>query len=216
MPDAKDLMPRDPQRARGKARFESLLDSVDTLLRDREPRDITIQEVALHANVPLASVYHYFPNNAALLIGAARRYVDQIDRLQSVPLGHEGLRVWTDICRFHSDVANQFYTDFPVAMKLFFGADGSPHIRAIDLEANLRVARRQLAAYRRHFILPEGDHLVDRCAIALGISDSVLTLSYSRHRRITNELLEEAWQARIAYLRLYLPERAVKRSAPLS
>ena len=72
-PDPSPLLPREPQRARGRARYEILLDAADAALAERNGSEITLVDAASRAGVPLASVYHYFPSNVALLVGLARR-----------------------------------------------------------------------------------------------------------------------------------------------
>jgi AcrR family transcriptional regulator len=165
--------------------------------------------------VPRASVYHYFPSNIAVIVGVAQRYLKLFEDLLSQPVDHAALTSWTDIVREHGRLSLRLYNENAVATKLILGGDGYSQIRALDLALNERLARRYMATYRRHFVLSDDPALDDRCAIAISLMDAVTSLSYSRHGRVTPELVEEAVQARIAYLRLYLPECAPKRPTPL-
>jgi AcrR family transcriptional regulator len=211
MPDTNLQLPRAPQRARGRVRYENLLDAVDTLMADRDAGAVTIQDTALQADVPLASVYHYFPSNTALLVGLARRYLRDVEALLDTPLDHRALRQWSDICRWHVETARRFFIERPVAMKLLLGTDCGSQVRDTDREANNRLGHAGLATFQRHFVLPESPDLAERCSLAVTISDSILSVSYSRHRTVTEAMAEEAFRARVAYLRLYFPEHAQKR-----
>ncbi|MBS0561321.1 MAG: TetR/AcrR family transcriptional regulator [Proteobacteria bacterium] len=215
MADRKGRLPRVPRRVRGMERYTQLLDAADALLRDREPGELVIQDVATHAGVPLASVYHYFPSNVAVIAGVAQRYIERFEEVLTQPMDHAALNHWTDIVREHARRSTRFFNENPIATKLILGGDGISQLRSLDKESNERLARRYVTTYRRHFVLPDDPILVDRCAIAITIMDAVTSLSYSRHGRITPEMAEEAVQARLAYLTLYIPQRAPKRPKPL-
>jgi AcrR family transcriptional regulator len=212
---ANPLLPRDPQRARGRLRYEKLLDAAAALLESGAGAGLTLNDVASFAGVPLASIYHYFPSNVALLVGLARRYFQDFERLMDVRVAHTSLRSWCDLCRAHAEAGRRYYESNPAAMRLLLGAGFGTQVRQSDLAANARFAAAQYHAYCRHFVMPTGDYPIEHCAIAITISDSVWSLSYNRHGRITDALAEEALAARLAYLRLYLPERAEKRSEAL-
>jgi AcrR family transcriptional regulator len=213
---ANPMLPRDPQRARGRLRYEKLLDAAASLLGNGDGSTVTLNDAATLAGVPLASVYHYFPSNTALLVGLARRYFRDFEDLMDVRVPHSSLRSWTDLCRAHAAAGRHYYERNTSAMRLLLGAGFGAPIRQSDLAANLRFASAQYHAYNRHFVMPTGDYPVEHCAVAITISDSIWSLSYNRHGRITDALAEEALAARLAYLRLYLPERAEKRLEPLS
>jgi AcrR family transcriptional regulator len=209
------LLPREPQRARGKARYEILLDAAEGALGERNGSELTLLDASSRAGVPLASVYHYFPSNVALLVGLARRYFRDLERLMAVSGAHDELGSWMDLCRLHAAAGRQYYATHPAAMRLLLGADCGTQVRQSDLDANMRFAAIQYCAYRRHFVLPPGQYAIDRCAIAITISDAIWSLSYSRYGCITDAMANEALEARFAFLLRYLPERAEKRAAPL-
>jgi AcrR family transcriptional regulator len=213
---ASALLPRDPQRARGRARYEKLLDAAAALLGSGDGSTVTLNDAATFAGIPLASVYHYFPSNVALLVGLARRYFRDFERLMDVRVAHASLRSWFDLCKAHADAGRRYYESNPAAMRLLLGAGFGTQVRQSDLAANVRFAAAQYHAYCRHFVMPTGDYPIERCAIAITISDSVWSLSYNRHGCITDTLAQEALAARLAYLRLYLPERAEKRPEALA
>src|SRR5690242_19310082 len=56
---------RIPQQARSRARVEAILRAGRRLLG--EGREVSMREIAAAAEVPIASVYQYFPDKAALL-----------------------------------------------------------------------------------------------------------------------------------------------------
>jgi AcrR family transcriptional regulator len=204
--------PRQPRRARGHARYEALLNAGDALLREHDAAAISLQDLAREAAAPLASVYHYFPNPAALFLGLAQRYVMAFDALYAAPLRRVPDN-WPALCRLLWNRARGFYEANPAAMKLFLGPDVGWRIRQTDLESNIRLGQRQLDLVRRHFHIPDDPALLQRFALSITISDSIWSVSYIRHGRITDAMAREAADAREAYLALYLPLRAPRRDA---
>ncbi|WP_419897060.1 TetR/AcrR family transcriptional regulator [Roseomonas sp. USHLN139] len=202
--------PRQPQRARGHARFETLLNAADQLLREQPAATISLQDVARLAEAPLASVYHYFPNPTALFLGLAQRYVLAFDTLYASPVERIPDN-WPALCRILWSRARQFYEENPAAMRLFLGPDVGLKIREADLESNNRLGRRQHDLVQRHFHIPDDPELLRRFALSITISDSIWSLSYIRHGGITDAMAREAADAREAYLALYIPLRAARR-----
>ncbi|WP_160000095.1 TetR/AcrR family transcriptional regulator [Roseomonas sp. 18066] len=202
--------PRQPQRARGHARFEALLNAAEALLREQDAAAISLQDVARLAEAPLASVYHYFPNPSALFLGLAQRSLLAFDDLYARPVG----RVpdsWPALCRILWNRARLFYEENPAAMKLFLGPDVGWKIRQTDLESNSRLGQRQHELVRQHFHIPDDPEMARRFALSITISDSIWSLSYIRHGTITDAMAKEAADAREAYLALYIPLRAARR-----
>jgi AcrR family transcriptional regulator len=192
-----------------------LLDVVDAMLAEHDATVISLNGVAERACAPLASVYHYFPNNIALLVGLARRYQQKFAELLTEPINHASVTSWVDICEYHSERGRAFYHAHPVALRLLLGSDCAWQVRQADMEWNDNLGALQYRCYYRHFLLPFDPALIERCSIAIGIGDAVWSCSFSRHGRITDDMAVEAARAKTAYLELYLPRLANKRPEPL-
>jgi AcrR family transcriptional regulator len=215
MRNADAYAPRVPQRARGKARFELLLDVVDALLAERDATEISLNTVAERAATPLASVYHYFPSSIALLVGLAQRYQHKFAELMAEPIDHRVISGWTDICRHHLERGRAFYHAHPVALRLLLGSDCAWQVRQADMAWNHGLGELQYRSYHRHFMIPSDPALIERFSLAISMTDAIWSYSFSRHQRIIDPLAEEAARAKIAYLSLYLPRHANKRPVPL-
>lgn len=214
--DVDAYAPRAPRRARGKLRYEMLLDVVDALLSEHDASIISLNTVAERANAPLASVYHYFPSSIALLVGLAQRYQQRFAEIFAEPINHDALDNWTDICRNHLERGRAFYHAHPVALRLLLGSDCAWQVRQADMEWNNSLGALQYRAYCRHFVLPLDPTLIERFAIAISLSDAVWSYSFSRNQRITDAMAIEALRAKIGYLGLYLPRYATKRLEPVA
>ena len=118
--------PRAPSRGRGIMRYEGLLDSLEALLAEHDLEDVGLGQIAEHARVPPASVYHFFPTKEAAFMALVQRYVFEIRALQKHrPVPPSALRSWQDFLAQELRDAIDFFRSTPQAKKLFLGRFGS-------------------------------------------------------------------------------------------
>lgn len=196
---------RKPQRKRGVHRFEHLLDSTAALLMERPEGDISLALVAQNAEVPLPSIYHFFPNKEAILVALAQRFHAQLGKMARVPLDPPPER-WQDIIVRRQTMGVEFLNAHPSALRLFMGAGVSAEVRTLDLQGNAALATLRAAEFAHWFDCRGIADLEHRLAISIGIMDGVWAISWSQHRRITETYLAESIRASVSYLRCYLPE----------
>jgi len=210
------LRPGPPQRqARGRLRIEKILDAADQVIARQDVTDLSLQDVAQQAQLPPASLYHYFSTSQSLLMELARRYHTAFEALASHRIDHGQLTQWSDLCVFHADLALRFYHEHPVAMRLFLGPQNGWEIRAADLATNWRIGGLYYRKLIQHFMVAESSMLEEAFAISVTISDSIWALSFARSGSVEPDMAAEAMRARLAYLRLYVGEFVEKRAVPL-
>jgi AcrR family transcriptional regulator len=196
---------RAPMRKRGIERFEFLLDATAALIADNPDADISLAHIAERAGVPIASVYHFFPNRNAVFVALAQRYHRQISEMLMVE-NNEPPERWQALFEFRLSRSAQFLNANPAALRLFMGAGVSAEVRNADVAGNAELARQRAAYLRHHYLMAPMPDLEKRLAIALALIDGIWALSYSNHRMITDEYVQEAVRASLMYLRCYLPE----------
>lgn len=201
---------RAPMRRRGIQRLELLLDATAAVLGEYPDEEISLAQIAEKACVPLASVYHFFPNRNAALEALARRFHQRMAEMAIVEGGAVPDR-WQDLFAFRMRRSAAYLNSEPAALRLFMGAGVSAEIRNIDVAGNAVLAARRAAFMRKVFDLPAMPDLEQRIATSLALIDGIWALSYSHYRRIDDDYVEEAIVAATAYLRCYLPERLQKR-----
>lgn len=207
-------MPRAPQRIQGRLRFDLLVDTTDRLIGERGAGDLSLYDIAEAAGVPAASVYHFFPSTAAAVVAVAQRYLQIFEAIIGSNLEHADLASWRDIFRIIGERARVFYNSHEVARRLFLGSEYSWQVRMTDVQSNENYARILARTYEKHFFIPDPDYLCSKIEIAIGLSDSVWSLSCVRHNDITDAYAVEAELAYHAYLIRYIAELAPKRVAP--
>ncbi|MDB5581462.1 MAG: TetR family transcriptional regulator [Bradyrhizobium sp.] len=207
--------PRLPQRSTGRLRYEKLLAATDGLLTERDASDISLYDIAEWANVPTASVYHFFPSPTAAFVGLAGRYLERLVGMLAEPLDHAALTGWQDVAAIKAGTGRQFYEEHIVAKKLFLGSEYTWQIRLQESLGNKSGAEFIVRDYQRHFLISDVAALAEKVEIAIGLIDATWSLSYIRHGFITDYYATEANRAFIGYMRFYLPEYLEKRAEPL-
>ena len=196
----------------GRARRQKLLAGAKKLSETQPINDITLAAVCEEAGIPRASAYHFFPNIEAIFL--ALRFLNAIEILEiveTVDIGNydrwQGyLTALIDNCVtiFHNDETKAkliYDTNTPDFEGDSFGEDIDHQI--VDL-----VYKRLSERYE----MPSFHDIQDTLLIAYSIINAIFTLSYRRHQKITNEYIQEANTAFIAYLRCYLPEKLPRKN----
>jgi AcrR family transcriptional regulator len=188
-------------------RFEVLVDSVETLLTDQSTDDVGLYQIAEHAGVPPASVYHFFPTKEAAFLALARRYLKGFSELTRRPVDPAALYSWQGLLAWDHALAAAYYAEHPPAMKLFLGGFGGMETRQADIEYNARAARNIYRRMNTAFHMPFLRDSEKKFHVNMEIADAIWSLSYVKHSAVTEEYREEALNACVAYCRLFLPER---------
>jgi AcrR family transcriptional regulator len=208
------VSPRAPSRGRGVRRFGVLLDSVEALLGEVGLEDIGLYQIAERAGVPHASVYHFFPTKDAAFLALAQRYSVVYAKQHAEPIDASALKSWQALLEWDVRRAAAFLRAAPPAMKLALGSYGGLEARRWEISRNGRMAAMAWARMDGLFHMPYLRGADCKLLIAIEIVHSVFTVSYARHGEITEAYVQEAVNASVAYLRLYLPERVDLREAP--
>lgn len=194
-----------PSRRRGVERFELLLDATAALLEQRPDDDISLAQIAEKADVPLTSVYHFFPNRNSAFVALARRYHQQIYANAMIEISPSP-RAWQEVIAYRQRKGARYLNDNPAALRLFLGAGVSVEVRNTDLSGNATLARSRAEYLRSMFEIPAMPDLEKRIAISIAVMDGIWALSYSSYGCITEEYVEESIRTSTLYLRSYLPE----------
>lgn len=199
--------PRKPLQQRSRERYEILLDATEALLGERDASDVGLYDIAKHANVPPASVYHFFPTKEAAFVALADRYLEQLYSLTRLTtIDRKLIRQWTDIYVLGNERLVDFYNKHPVLLKLFFGSALSPEIRRRDLDYIKKLSERDYEWLNSYFVMPYIPDAELKFSVVLSIYDGVTLASYERHGCVTEEYKAEMLRAVIAYCKTFLPE----------
>ncbi len=194
---------RGPQR-RGELRRVRLLDAACDLLAVQELRQVSIEDVARRAGIPVASAYHFYPDRIALFTAAARRYGEEVAALLTRPIPARRVRSWEDLIAIQLRRVSRFYRHNPAAQRLLIDPRAPPEVKLVDRVHDRSLSAILEATFGRHFELPR---ITGRAQIffhAVEIVDLMLLLSVMQAGRITPQMQRHAWIACCAYLRAFL------------
>lgn len=203
----RNVRPRAPTRGRGVTRYAALVDATEALLQENSPDDVGLYQIAERANVPPASVYHFFPTKEAAFLALAQRYLEGFRRLTLEPVPAEALDNWQSLLAWDYRQAMSYYNAHSPALKIFLGGFGGVETRQADREFNERNARNLYNRWNLIFHMPFLREADKKFHINLQILDAVWSISFLRNGSITEDYYGEAVAACTAYCRLFMPER---------
>lgn len=70
-----------PSQARGKERVRQILAAALELFKERGLDEVTTNDIADRARVPIGSLYRYFPNKDSILVALTELYVDDVSKI---------------------------------------------------------------------------------------------------------------------------------------
>ncbi|WP_207308728.1 TetR/AcrR family transcriptional regulator [Marinobacter caseinilyticus] len=199
---------RKPLQGRSRERVNKVLAVAETLLLEVGPEGLSIPDVARQSGVPRASIYQFFPNKYALLLAIADIHLGRVAALIGTiehQLRGASLEALGTIT---TRAAADYYNHHPVASMLILGGPMSRNAylaQEFTIQDIGRRLRALLARDRPQLVVPDDP---DVMTIAVEIAFACMKHSYFTHASITDAMAEQAAQAAVAYLRLWLPETA--------
>ncbi len=191
---------RQPQRANGRLRYERLLDAAEQVLARDGASGLTIQKLAREAEVPMPSVYHFFPSPVAVSLALAERYMAGFQHVLGQPIDDLGRRSWQEVVATLVWRAVGFYRAHPYAQALVLGSDHSWQIRRADIANNRALVGGIVAMIGPKLPPAPPERLHQTVFIGIGLADSVFSLSIAEFGWITDAYAEEAVAVICAYV----------------
>lgn len=191
---------RVPRQRRGRERVQRLLEAADRLLAEDGAAALTTTRVAHAADVPVGSLYQYFPNRDAIVEALALRYMGELEQLMA------GLAEAAQSEPF-DDPAGEILGAFAAAFRarpgfcaLWFGG-----LRTEELRDATRPTRQVIAASLERVLTaqapaaePERTRVVARMTVLVG--DGLLREAFRLRPEGDEELLAEGARLLRGYL----------------
>lgn len=197
------LEARPPQQARGRERFERILEAAEAQLLERGLSDFSIPELASSLGYTRTSVYHFFPTPYAILNELTQRYLLNLE--QRVELLSETIagKPWPRVIEEVSKLVADYYNTHPVAGILILGSIAS-HESHRAMQLTIVHIGRHVERLMREIgvILPDKEP--DAKALTVELGTACLRLSYFLHGKITDAYRQECASAMIGYLNRFV------------
>lgn len=193
-------------QARGLARREKILAAATDLFGRVPFDDVSYNDLADHAGVPLGSLYHFFPSKLAVCAALAQEFGALYVLEMSKPYDAGAIHSWKNIVDQQIRRGAALVDAHPAARQIIFGGKTPPEIKMADRANDRRLAAVIEAAFNSCFLLPDIPNKQEVFYLYVEIVDLVFSLSVIEHRRITPHAIAEAARAGKAYLGTYMPE----------
>ncbi len=142
MSDTQPASPRRrvPKQARARERVARILEATRAELEARPVAEITIEDIALRAGVPVGSLYQYFGSKTALLAAVAERVMGEADALLARQLAGCMEVPWREAVDRVLEATFGFYRDSPHYRQLLRTIRFTGEFAEITAASNERVA----------------------------------------------------------------------------
>ncbi len=190
------LLKRRPRQVRSAQRIERLLDAASDLLRDREPEEITVRDLASAAGVPTGTLYQFFDDKDAVLQALAVRFLAAMPGVLDAAAGRPGAD-WPATVDGVVDAYAAMIREHPAIRRLWLSGVLDSATRRVERETDVTIAARLGALLREQAGTRRGTPEQWRTLVAL--IDGLLRHAFSEDPAGDPTALREARRAARAY-----------------
>lgn len=203
-------MRRKPRQARSQERVKRILDVAEELFITQGYTATTTNAIASLAQVPIGTLYQFFPDKAAILQALALRYGEllhqQLATIDDTELATLPLSAYVDLL---IDTTDRFFTDNPGYHAIFMQVQGvMPELQEIEAAADAQLIQdlaKSLA--RRDTGLEPADYEAISFVLVKAIG-TLLWLSLSQEKLFRARLVAETKRFTLNYLKSYFLSNA--------
>ncbi len=200
-------MRRQPKQARSRERVEKILDVAEAMFIAEGCKSVTTNAIAAQAEIPIGSLYQFFPDKAAILMALAARYATLLNQkllavvseLDSLPL--------SDALALGIDTYDQFHEDYPGFQAIYMEMqDTLPELTAIEAAADVELIHAAANSLSQHCPGLEVDQYQVIAMVLVKSVGTLLWMSRSQAPSFRLRLLEETKRLVQSYVQSYWPE----------
>lgn len=190
------ILKRHPAQARSARRIEALLDAAADLLRDHDPGDITVRDLAAAAGVPTGTLYQFFNDKDAVLQALAVRFLAAMPGVLDGAVA-PGREDWARTVDRVVDAYAAMVREHPAIRRLWLSGTLDAATRRAERETDATIAVRLGALLRAQAGSRRGTPAQWRTLVAL--IDGLLRHAFTEHPDGDRVALREARRAARAY-----------------
>jgi AcrR family transcriptional regulator len=124
---------RVPVQARSRERVHRILDAAAQLLIEEGYSGVKTNHIAKRAQVPVGSIYQFFPNRNAIFHALAVRYMDRIRTILEGQLGSKAPhRPWENVLDGLIDDLADVWRSEPAFLAVWVAVQNTPELRSAD------------------------------------------------------------------------------------
>ena len=176
-------------QARSRERVDQLLEAAEALVVAQGFDGLRMRELARSAGLPIASIYHYFPSNAAVLRALAERHLVELQAVIGAAMERhmtpdlDAADAPEAVARVVIDVAT-YLASRPATATIWDALRAVPELRALDMEDTARNARFIEPYFARLSAGAKPEELTDFCLILVeSLQANLMVLMHSPPER---------------------------------
>jgi AcrR family transcriptional regulator len=183
---------RKPSQRRGILKYEKIISTTKSLVGLRGSDDVSIRDIAKHADVAPSSIYHYFDDKNDIIIAIMEVHFDEshqwlADRTSTAKTLVEWVQAIVDALDFFISVLKSD----PDWLTIWMGVQASPALREYDNEdvmKNASLLQKQFCTFCPH-ILPSKALAV--CVLFLQFASTTAKMALLLDQEMSESLIQE-------------------------
>lgn len=202
-------MRRTPRQARSQERVNRILDVAEDLFARQGYAATTTNAIAAQAQVPIGSLYQFFPDKTAILQALALRYEEKLHQELAVMDEAEFVTLsLSDYVNQLIDTTDRFFTDNPSYHAIFMEVQGTiRELEEIDEATDAQLIQDLASSLaRRGAGLEPADYEAIAFVLVKAIG-TLLWLSLSQEKTFRQRLVVETKRLTLQYLQSYFPSK---------
>jgi AcrR family transcriptional regulator len=194
-----------PKQDRSQVRVEKILDTCEQMLIELGYKNTTTRAIASRCQIPIGSIYQFFPDKEAIILALAERYNEQITALFR-QLHQNQPAAWqlSDYVEQVIATMEQFCTEHPSYLALFTQIQElMPELLQKDLELNSQLVQEFANFFQKR--QPQlGEMKASVIALVIvEITGTLLWVSFEQESALRASLLAETRCLLLSYLQYH-------------
>lgn len=197
-------MRRQPQQARSQERVNRILDAAEALFIVGGYEAATTKEIASRAQIPIGTLYQFFPSKSAIAVALFTRYTQEIQQIFQQKHSQAALKLPLEVYINETvDIFYQFYIKHPGFLVVAMALRTLPEIQAVNNGHN-RIILEELANF---FVLynpqltPANSQLIAKIGVEVV---SILQTLALMNPEEAPQIIAETKKVLLGYFKLYL------------
>ena len=198
-------MRRKPVQARSQERVQRILDVAEDLFATQGYAATTTKEIAAQAQVPIGSLYQFFPNKAAIVQALFGRYNDLLHQRLALfndsELSKLPLSAFVDKV---TDISISFYLENPGCHKIYMEAqDLASELDKIEEAADAKLIQELVILLKQREAIQEEVNYEAIACVLINAGGHVIWMALSQEEKFRQQLFAEIKRFSLSYLQSY-------------
>lgn len=195
---------RGPQK-RGMQRRRKLIDTAFEIFETRPIEEVSYQDIAAAAEIPLPSCYHFYPGKVDLIRAIAEDQTELFNQQVFAPIPALSVSRWENVVEIWLQRAIEFHQESYARRQIFLGRHMPAEVR-IDKQLREKGIAAQLhAMIGDYFAIPDAPELDRVFFQAIEIGTLIVSLDYMEKGQLDEDSAHYAGLAMLSYLRNFIP-----------